>query len=106
MNAVSNGEAEGLRQAVSELWQAKNAAQPAQASLLDRASKSMAKCRSKGKGWKRIRKLKDGAQRRLYASGARILWKDVLGPGGRGGRSAPPSRDPGRAGADRYLQDL
>lgn len=66
-----------LRQAVDELWQAKGAAKPAQAALQARARKAMAKCRSKGKGWKRIRKVKDPAQRRLYSSGARILWNDL-----------------------------
>jgi hypothetical protein len=63
-----------LRQAVDELWRAKGAAKPAQAALQARARKSLAKCRSKGRGWKRIRGVKDPAQRRLYTSGARILW--------------------------------
>jgi hypothetical protein len=63
---------------VSELWQAKAAAKPAQATLLARAGRSMAKCRSTGKGWKRVRRLKDRAQRRLYTNGARILWRDLL----------------------------
>jgi hypothetical protein len=77
-NALANGEAEGMRQAVNELWQAKAAAKPAQAALLAQATRSMGKCRTKGKGWKRLRKIKDGAQRRLYASGARILWKELF----------------------------
>jgi hypothetical protein len=75
--AAVNRDAEALRQAVSELWQAKHAARPAQAAQIARANKSMAKCRSKGPGWKRLRGLKDGAQRRLYAGGARILWNDL-----------------------------
>ncbi len=66
-----------LRGALDGLWQAKSVAKPTQTTLLARATKSMAKCRSKGKGWKRIRKLKDAPQRRLYTGGARILWKEL-----------------------------
>jgi hypothetical protein len=72
--ATVNPDSAKLRQAVDELWRAKGAAKPAQAALQARARKSMAKCRSKGRGWKRIRGVRDAAQRRLYAGGARILW--------------------------------
>ena len=37
----------------------------------------MAKCKRRGKGWTRIRKLREPAQRRLLRGGARILWKDL-----------------------------
>ena len=75
--ATVDPDAAKLRQAVDELWRAKSAAKPAQAAAQARARKSLGKCRSKGPGWKRIRKLKDPAQRRLYTSGARILWNDL-----------------------------
>jgi hypothetical protein len=73
--ATVNPDSAKLRQAVDELWQAKGAAKPAQDVLQARARKSLAKCRSKGRGWKRIRGVRDPAQRRLYTGGARILWK-------------------------------
>ena len=90
-----------LRGALDELWQARGAAKPAQAALLARANKSMAKCRSKGKGWKRIRKLKDASQRRLYAGGARILWRDLHDLAQQSARLRPM-----RAGMGRYVNRI
>jgi len=75
--AAATPDTQKLRAAVDELWVAKAGAKQAQDDGLARANKAMAKCRSKGKGWKRIRKLKDRQQRRLYTSGARILWRDL-----------------------------
>jgi len=90
-----------LRGAVDELWQAKSVAKPTQTALMARASKSMAKCRTKGKGWKRIRKLKDSSQRRLYRGGARILWKELNELAQQGARLRPL-----RSAMGRYVNRL
>jgi hypothetical protein len=41
------------------------------------AERVLAKCRSKGPGWARIRAVRVPAQRGLYTRGARTLWRDL-----------------------------
>jgi hypothetical protein len=42
-----------------------------------KAERSLATCRSGGKGWKRLRKVRSGSQRRTYGKGARLLWSEL-----------------------------
>jgi hypothetical protein len=41
------------------------------------AERALAKCKTTGPGWTRIRSVRVPAQRSLYARGARILWRDL-----------------------------
>jgi len=41
------------------------------------AERALAKCRTAGPGWARIRSVRVPAQRSLYARGARILWRNL-----------------------------
>ena len=100
-SAAATPDTDKLRAAVDELWVAKSVAKPAQAAGLARANKAMRKCRSKGKGWKRIRKLKDPALRRLYTGGARILWNHLSELAQEGARLRPL-----RAAMGRYVNRL
>ena len=38
---------------------------------------ALAACRSKGPGWARVRKVRDGSQRNAYARGAKQLWSKL-----------------------------
>jgi hypothetical protein len=87
--AGASPDTDKLRAAVDELWVAKAAAKPAQTAGVARATKAMKKCRSKGPGWKRVRKVRDASQRRLYANGARILWRDLSELAEEGARYRP-----------------
>jgi hypothetical protein len=41
------------------------------------ATAALAACRTKGSGWKRIRGVRDRAQRNAYARGAKTLWRNL-----------------------------
>jgi hypothetical protein len=63
-----------VESAVVELAKSKRGAE-GQVSAQKRAAQSaLAACRTKGPGWKRIRRVHDRSQRNAYARGARELW--------------------------------
>jgi hypothetical protein len=63
--------------AVTQLATAKRAAAGQVADNERANARALLKCKSGGRGWKRIRAVKVPAQRGLYARGARQLWKDL-----------------------------
>jgi hypothetical protein len=63
--------------AIVELSKAKDAAAGQVASNERAAASALATCRTKGRGWARIRKVRDRAQRGAYTRGARALWKNL-----------------------------
>jgi hypothetical protein len=63
--------------AVVELSKAKNAADGKVASNERAAASALSACRTKGRGWARVRKVRDRAQRNAYARGAKALWKSL-----------------------------
>jgi hypothetical protein len=68
-----------IEAAVVELAKLKRAA-AGQVNARERAATSaLQACRSKGRGWARIRKVKDASQRNAYARGARTLWTNLAG---------------------------
>jgi hypothetical protein len=63
--------------AMSELGKQKNGAE-GQVNARERAATAaLAACRTKGSGWKRIRGVRDRAQRNAYARGAKALWQSL-----------------------------
>jgi hypothetical protein len=66
-----------VESAVTQLASAKRAAAGDVASNERANAKALLKCKSGGRGWKRIRSVKVAAQRSLYSRGARQLWKDL-----------------------------
>jgi hypothetical protein len=66
-----------VESAVTQLAAAKRAAAGDVAANERANAKALLKCKSGGRGWKRIRSVKVAAQRGLYARGARQLWKDL-----------------------------
>ena len=40
-------------------------------------ARSLRRCKSSGKGWKRIKRVRNGSQRRTYRRGARTLWSEL-----------------------------
>jgi hypothetical protein len=63
--------------AVVELSKAKGAADGQVASNEHAAASALSACRTKGRGWARVRKVRDRAQRNAYARGAKALWADL-----------------------------
>jgi hypothetical protein len=66
-----------VESAITELAKLKRNSAGQVASAKRAAEGSMAACRSKGAGWKRVRKVKDASQRNAYARGARTLWTNL-----------------------------
>ena len=66
-----------IESAMGELGKQKNGAE-GQVNARERAATAaLAACRTKGSGWKRIRGVRDRAQRNAYARGAKALWKNL-----------------------------
>ena len=66
-----------IEAAVVELAKLKSATK-GQVNARERAAESaLRSCRSKGRGWARIRKVKDSSQRNAYARGAKTLWNNL-----------------------------
>jgi len=63
--------------AMVELSNAKDAAAGQVASNERAAASALAPCRTRGRGWARIRTVRDRAQRSAYTRGARALWKNL-----------------------------
>ena len=66
-----------VERAVTELAQAKRGLGAAKAANERAAAKALGRCRSTGRGWRRIRAVKVPVQRGLYTRGARTLWKEL-----------------------------
>jgi hypothetical protein len=66
-----------VESAVTQLAVAKRSAAPALAANERAGAKALLKCKRGGPGWKRIRAVRVPAQRSLYTSGARTLWKEL-----------------------------
>jgi hypothetical protein len=60
--------------AVTELSRSKTAAGPQIAEQRRAAERALQRCRRGGRGWKRIRAVRDRAQRNAYTRGAKELW--------------------------------
>lgn len=67
-----------VESAVVELAKLKRGAEPQVASRRRAAEAALGACRSKGRGWARIRGVRDASQRSAYARGAKRLWSDLL----------------------------
>ena len=60
--------------AITELAKLKQGAQGQVAAHRRAAAAALAPCRSRGRGWARIRQVRDPSQRNAYARGAKRLW--------------------------------
>jgi hypothetical protein len=63
--------------AVKELDRAKHSLVPDLASAKARAEHALGRCKTGGRGWKRLKKVHSGTQRRTYRRGARFLWSEL-----------------------------
>ena len=66
-----------VESAVVELAKLKRGSESAVAARARAAESALAACRTRGRGWARIRRVRDGSQRGAYARGAKALWKDL-----------------------------
>jgi hypothetical protein len=66
-----------IESAMSELGKQKNAAVGEVKARERAATAALGACRTKGSGWKRIRGVRDRAQRNAYARGAKTLWQNL-----------------------------
>jgi hypothetical protein len=63
--------------AVIELDHAKRSLNAEVADRRDALERSLSRCKSKGKGWKRIKRVRNRSQRSTYRRGARFLWSEL-----------------------------
>ena len=63
--------------AVVELSKAKRSLRAKAEGAQRAADASLAPCRSRGRGWRRIRAVRDASQRNAYTRGASSLWADL-----------------------------
>ena len=66
-----------VESAMSELGRLKEASRAQVDSRAAAAQRALRKCKTKGKGWARIRAVRDPSQRNAYARGARALWANL-----------------------------
>lgn len=66
-----------IESAMSELGRQKNGAVGQVKAREQAATAALAACRTRGSGWKRIRGVRDRAQRNAYARGAKALWSSL-----------------------------
>jgi hypothetical protein len=66
-----------VESAMSELGKQKSGAEGQVKAHERAATAALAACRTKGSGWKRIRGVRDRAQRSAYTRGARTLWQNL-----------------------------
>jgi hypothetical protein len=66
-----------VESAMSELGRLKEASRAQVDSRTAAAQRALRKCRTGGRGWKRIRAVRDASQRNAYARGARTLWANL-----------------------------
>jgi hypothetical protein len=78
--AVAQGrpaDVQRVERAVLELDKAKRSLVGEVAAHRAVLERSLKRCKNGGKGWKRINKVRNHAQRRTYRRGARILWSEL-----------------------------
>jgi hypothetical protein len=63
--------------AVKELDHTKRSLVGEIAARQSKAEHALGRCKSKGKGWKRLKKVRSGGQRRTYRRAARFLWSEL-----------------------------
>ena len=81
-----------VESAVVELSKLKRGSEGQVAAAGRSAQGALAACRTKGRGWARVRKVRDASQRNAYARGAKQLWNklnEVAGEGAWVGVYAP-----------------
>lgn len=66
-----------MRTANAELFRDKQSLSDGVAAAMARQRRALAPCKSKGKGWKRIRAVSNKSQRSTYTRGARMLWREL-----------------------------
>jgi hypothetical protein len=66
-----------VESAVVELAKLKRGSESAVAARTRAAESALAACRTRGRGWARIRRVRDRSQRGVYARGAKALWKEL-----------------------------
>ena len=66
-----------VESAMSELGRQKEASRAQVDARAAAAQRALRKCRTRGKGWARIRAVRDASQRNAYARGARTLWANL-----------------------------
>jgi hypothetical protein len=66
-----------VERAVLELDKAKRSMTAEVAARRSVVEHALKRCKSGGKGWKRVKKIRNGAQRRTYRRGARLLWAEL-----------------------------
>jgi hypothetical protein len=66
-----------VESAMSELGRSKEASRAQVDSRAAAAQRALRKCRTRGRGWARIRAVRDASQRNAYARGARALWANL-----------------------------
>jgi hypothetical protein len=66
-----------VEQAVLELDKAKRSLKAEVAGAQADMARSLAKCKNSGKGWKRIKRVRNRSQRATYRRGARALWSEL-----------------------------
>ena len=62
---------------MSELGKQKNGAEGEVDARERAATAALGACRTKGRGWTRIRRVRDRSQRNAYARGAKELWRNL-----------------------------
>lgn len=75
--AAENPDVDKLQRALSEVVTAKRGAVGEVAAQRRLVQKALAKCRTEGPGWQRIRAVKVAQQRDAYRRGATQLWKNL-----------------------------
>jgi hypothetical protein len=66
-----------VESAVAELAKLKRGSDSQVAARRRAAERALARCRTKGVGWARLRAVRDRSQRDAYARGAKALWKGL-----------------------------
>jgi hypothetical protein len=66
-----------IESAVIELAKLKRGSESQVASHRRAAESALAGCRTKGRGWARVRGVRDRSQRNAYARGAKALWNEL-----------------------------
>jgi hypothetical protein len=70
-------EVQRIERAVLELDHSKRAAKADIAASQHDADKALGRCKTGGKGWKRVNKVRNAAQRRSFRRGAKFLWSEL-----------------------------
>jgi hypothetical protein len=66
-----------VENSIGELAKSKNESRSQVSARAAAAQRALAPCRTRGKGWSRVRAVRDASQRNAYARGAKALWADL-----------------------------